>query len=255
MHLVEMSSWRAAVLCGRGRAGARPSMLVFAVALTCASAQAQGLKYLYTQPDPSSSGGIKGKIVSPAKPIKYVFALPPNQPKFIYIGTVTGTDSREFVFEHLPPEKYDLIVMFEDCFYEGLVLSRAPNTLTKKDMTMIDDILSKSEPFFNIKNIHRIEGTTGKGTGSCRGIASFLRKGETGDFTGALYDGVRFSLKLVLLEDVGPAWQVKKTREITVFFLDDLDKVLKHHYSEKLLQIRVTDSIKDVGEINLTKKD
>lgn len=208
-------------------------------------------KYLYTEPDAAAGGGIKGEIVMPKKPIAAVFALPPDEPRFVYKGKITGPKNRGFLFEGLPVRQYDLIVVFDDEFYEGLRLNRGENTLSQRDIKLVENILNKSEPFFNEKVIHRLEGKTGyKQEARC--ICTFLRaKGAALASIG--YSGHRRSFKLALLMDVGPGWQVVRTREIYTIFAKPEKGIVRHAYREYLGGIRVIDNIKDIGKISLSK--
>lgn len=204
--------------------------------------QLTGGAYLYTKPDPSAGGGIKGKIAGSPQPIESVFAVCADQPRFVYNGTIGGDGRNEFFFRGLPAAKYDLIVIFKDSYCEGLTLSRVESTLTKKDLDSIEAIISASEPFFQKKIIHRVSGTTGA-EGKARAICAMMRL--SGQNSG------RYALKLAMLEDVGPGWQVERMREIGATFLDVSNFGLRHVHCEKLGGIRVTEDVKDAGTIIL----
>ncbi|MCX6998256.1 MAG: hypothetical protein NTV49_14525, partial [Kiritimatiellaeota bacterium] len=77
---------------------------------------------LYTVTNPADTGGIKGHMSSPYKPIQQILAMPPNEPRFVYEGKVLGAARQDFLFESLPMALYDLLVVYEDDFYEGLEL-------------------------------------------------------------------------------------------------------------------------------------
>ena len=211
-------------------------------------------KYLYTKPDPSAEGGIRGQITGRQEPLVAVFALPADEPRFVYKGTVTGSEKKEFKFNGLPIGKYDLLLVFDDSFYEGLTLSRCEDSLLAKDRALIEKIISRSEPYFNKKVINRMLGKTGTMTGKARCICTFFRsKPSTGFSDGKTYTGRRQSLKLVLLEDVGPGWQVTKTREIYSNMVKPDSGIIKHVYRKHLGNIRVIDKVKDMGRIDLSK--
>lgn len=131
--------------------------------------------HLYTQPDPSAGGGIQGRVAAPARPLVAAYALPPDEPRFVYRGAVGATGT--FSFPGLPPSRYDLILVFEDAFYEGLVLSRKGSPMPSGDREAIEDIIGKSEPYYTKKFVHRIEGRGGTG-GVARCICTFLRDGS-----------------------------------------------------------------------------
>ena len=241
------------------RNGIMTVLLGFVLAYSVtASGQVGQSKYLYTKPDASAGGGIKGTITRPQMPITAVFALPPDEPRFVYKGTVTGGEGRDFVFAGLQAARYDLLLVFDNAFYEGLTLNRGDDTLTSEDQQLIRKIIMKSEPFFNRKEVHRMLGKTGKMTGKARCMCTFVRtKSAMGFYDGKWYPDHRRSFKLVLVEDVGPAWQVVKTREIYVTQIKPASgkDVIRHVYKPYLGRIRVTDKMKDLGKIDLSKTD
>ena len=207
--------------------------------------------HLYTEPDPSSGGGIKGRVLSPAKALVAAYALPPDEPRFVYKGAVGAKGA--FSFSGLPPSMYDLILVFEDSFYEGLTLSRQGGTVPSGDREAIESIVLKSEPYYTRKLVHRVEGRGGT-SGVARCICTFLRdKGSIGFMDGKIYPDFRRSLKLVLLEQVGPGWQVVRTREIHTTMVRPGTGPLEHFTAPGIRSIRVTDDVKDLGTIDLTQ--
>lgn len=203
---------------------------------------------LYTTPDPSCPGGITGHVAMPARPLLQVLAIPPDAPRLVYKGQITGHDRRGFRFKGLPMRRYDLVMIFERDFYEGLQLHRGDSTLTAADKADIESIIRDSEPYFTRKIIHRLEGESGRGN-LARCICTFLRdkpsKGE------ARY---RRTFKLVMLKDVGPGWQLVRARDLYPLFVDPGLAAPGHHYSEALSRIRVTDYVKDLENMNLAVK-
>lgn len=223
-----------------------------------ASGQSPPARYkLYTQPDPASSGGITGHVTHPATAIEQVLAIPFDAPEQVFEGKIEGDDKRSFRFTGLPMRKYDLVIVFENAFHEGLQLERGENTLTDEDRKKIAAIVQKSEPFFTNKTIHRVEGTTGRGN-QARCICTFLRaKGSELLFES--YQGkynredFRRTMKLVILKDVGPGWQVVRTRDLYPVWISPKSPELKHHFTESLSRVRVADTIKNLGDLDLTK--
>ena len=210
---------------------------------------------LYTQPDPANPGGITGTISKPSQKIESILAIPADAPEMVYEGTVEGSD--KFRFTGLPMRNYDLIVIYEKDFYEGLQLNRGPSTLTDEDIKKIETIVQKSEPFFTHKFVHRVEGETGQGNFS-RCICTFLRakgsellwEAHEGKFN---REDFRRTYKLLILKDVGPGWQVVRARDLYPVWTEPKFVEPRHHYSKELSRIRVADSVKDLGEIDLTK--
>jgi len=214
-------------------------------------------KYLYTKPDPSSGGGIKGEIIKPTTTLVGVFAIPPDNPHYCYRGElgVSASSNQTFSFTGLPAAKYDLFILYKYEIYEGLSLSRYKNTLTAKDLKLIDYIVQKSEPYFGDgKTIHRICGTTGKKTGKAKAIVSMLNKKPSSlPFGGFVSHQPRRALKIFFLEDVGPGWQVAETREIIARFVTPGKEIPTSNYRTYLGKIRITDTVKDLGQLDLSK--
>src|SRR4051794_9199043 len=85
---------------------------------------------LYTAPDAASAGGLTGRIAKPALPIEQILATPSADPEKVYQGEIAGAKRDTFQFKGLPVGKYDLFVIFENDFFEGLQLEREKSTLT-----------------------------------------------------------------------------------------------------------------------------
>ena len=211
--------------------------------------------YLYTKPDPASTGGIAGQITNPSQPIELILATPAAEPEKVYRGDLDPSKPGAFSFKGLPPGRYDLIVIYKGAFYEGLTLSRDPTTLNELDLEKINTTLQKSEPYFPDKTMHRIEGQTGRGS-QARMIATYSR--ATGShLTFTTYKGEyerddhKRTFKLVMLQDVGPGWQITKTRNYFPVWAPPGTPLPKHHFSPALSKIRVATETKDIGSIRI----
>lgn len=208
---------------------------------------------LYTKSDPAASGGIHAKLVAFTTPVQQAFAIDNGNPKLVYQGTVSE-DGKEIRFAGLPVAIYDLLLVAPDCFYEGCRLARDPSTLTDHDLQFITFIINKSVPFFDTKKVHRCEGMSGR-DGKARCIFQEVRTRPVTlqDATVRTDIQVR-SIKLGFLEDVGDVgWQLVQTREIvrTEVGPGDMKNFLPHCYLPGLGGIRVVDTNKDLGELNL----
>lgn len=237
---------------------------------------------LYTRPDPSALGGLKGIIVDAPSEVLGVLALPQRFPNVSSLEEIEGGTSAKnvrninkdmtnqvylaglgsdntFTFYGLPPGKYDLFVLCENCFYEGLLLSRDPNTLTEPDVKTIKAKITESNPFFNVKYQHRIEGQTGS-FGKARVVEQEVRTLPVTLQSAEVLKHIQIrSIKLCLMESVGNSrlgnhWELKKTREITRQEVGppDTKGLLPGYFCRKLQGIRVSTSLKDLGEIALT---
>jgi len=205
---------------------------------------------LYSDPDPASAGGISATVQYPELPIEKVVAVPADAPELAYAGKVFGEDRRSFRFEGLPMRRYDLLIVYEDRFYEGFALHRGDDTLTTEDRAGIERMIQASEPFFTHKIVHRLEGETGRG-GAARCICTFLRAKGSLEKLEIERSEHRRTFKLVRLKQVGPGWQVVRARDLYPIYVEPERNHIDHHYSRAISRIRVTDKIKDLGRINL----
>lgn len=233
----------------------KSGLMVLCLLMSLASAlSAREANYrLYTAPDASSGGGIRGTIVNPKMPIELIVAVPPDEPRLVYKGSVSGSNGRSFSFDGLPMRKYDLVVIYDNHFYEGLSLHREDDTLTPQDRVQINATVQKAEPYFTKRVVHRLEGSTGR-TSLSRCICTFVRdkRSDNSPKGDAFY---RRSTKIIVLKQVGPGWQVVRTRDLYPAWTRKDNMFPAHHHSRALSRIRVTSRVKDVGELDLSSPE
>lgn len=235
-------------------------LILVGAALSAGAAEAPedpliGRSRLYTPPDLSSTGGIEGRIGRPDNPIEQILAIPPDAPEKVYQGRIGRADQQRFRFEGLPMRTYDLVVIYKDAFFEGLQLQRGESTLTEEDTAKIHAGIQKSEPYFPHKIIHRLEGEAGRGN-IARGICTYyldrksalLFNTHQGGFS---RDDPRRTFKLVILKDVGPGWQIVRSRDLYPKWVTPGTMTPTHAFRKQLSRIRVADSVKDLGDIDL----
>lgn len=207
---------------------------------------------LYTPPDPSAQGGIRGSILIPNKPVVAIFAMPQDDYRKVYKGEIVGGKS-SFAFTGLPVGKYDLIVIFPDSFYDGILLNRESNTLTSRDGEAINKSIMKSTPFFDTKKLHRCEGVTGH-AGKARAVLQEVCTHPVTLQDASERSDIQIrSIKVALLEDVNLGWSVTETREIIRQEVggNETKGVLPNYHVARLGNIRVIDSVKDLGALSL----
>jgi len=209
---------------------------------------------LYTKPNPALDNGFKGGVTKPRKPIKQIFASATADYKRLYKGKVIGQDKQHFVFEGLPIGKYDLVILYDNTFYEGLTLNREqPNTLNKSSKASIKKIINESTPFFNKKRIHRIKGKKSQYRARC--VFQEVRTRPITLQSAATRRDIQVrSIKVGLLKDTGVGWALMETREIVrqeVVKATDHTGLLKHVYNPALGSIRTIGKMKNLGTIDL----
>lgn len=208
---------------------------------------------LYTPSDAGAGGGIQFRVNRTTKNLIAAFAVPQFAPKSVYKGSVAGGD--RVSFSGLPTAKYDLLLVFEDSYYEGFKLTRDGDLLTAADRKSITDAINKATPFFNLKEIYRMEGTTGRDGQAMAVIQEMRTKPVTLQDASVRTDIQIRSLKVIMLDQVGPGWSFTQSREIIRQEVAGNERKgpLPHHYAPPLGGIRVTDSVKDLGLVDLTK--
>lgn len=237
---------------------------------------------LYTKPDPDSPGGIKGTVAGAPSEVLGVLAMPQKFPTVSALENIDGgnsdknarninkdmilpvylaslSDDNAFSFYGLPPGKYDLFVLCENCFYEGLLLSREAYSLNEADVRSIKTKITESNPFFNVKTQHRIEGQSGT-YGKARVVEQEVRTLPVTLQSAEVLKHIQIrSIKLCLMESVGNTnlgthWEMKKTREITRQEVGppDTKGVIPEYFCKALQGIRVSTRTKDIGTVTLT---
>jgi len=206
---------------------------------------------LYTSPEPTAPGGLH--LVS-SLPLEFALAIPQSNQEHVYKAAI-GPDHKDISFSGLPVSKYDLVLVTKTHFYEGISLNRDDNSLSPDDLAAIDQILSRSVPFFDVKRTELVKGTPGD-SGQATAIVQWMRihgrllNQNADEMTG---HQIR-TLRLAFLADVGPGWQVTATREIlrTDVFPDMPRGFLSVTCVDALNGIRITDSVKDIGPVDLS---
>jgi len=232
------------------RAPSASALLALLLAASPATGQMAELRSMYTKPDRSASGGIRGTVTNTPGPLLGAYALPPAHPERAYRARIPPDAKTSFQFEGLPAATYDLVLVFEGAFFEGLSLSAGKNTLTDEDRTRIRRALHQAEPLFNHEVLFRAEGRTGTMQGDARCVAMMVRTKDEPDFVSVPgYPDYWHSLKLVLLQDIGLRWQVVMAREIhgARAAKPGEEDSIRHVHAERLSGIEVTDTVVDLG--------
>lgn len=234
---------------------ARPLPVLAALLLAAAAASAgpftdtEQSSRLYTKPDPSAPGGLRFRLEAAGSP-SGVFALLQTDANRCYRAAPDGDG---WLLKGLPVGKYDLVVVFDDRFYEGLRLARETNTLTAADRASIQSIITNSVPFFDTKKIHRAEGTGGRG-GKAAIVFQEVRTRPVLLQTFEERRDIQIrSLKAGFLEEVNIGWQLVNTREIMrIEAGGSMPKgLIPHRHVPALGGFRVTDAVRDAGAIRL----
>ena len=218
---------------------------------------------LYTQADPEAGGGIRGTIEEGE--VLGVFAIPQDRWQNVYLAQLMGDGG--FYFRGLPTGKYDLAILYENRFVEGITLLRGDSSLTQEDKASIKKKVDESNHFFNEKHIERCEGVTGR-AGQARTLLQELRSRPVTLQSAEVRSDIQIrSIKIVLSECVyfptpdkakgkktaedKPGWNIQNTREIVRQELGPGDTMGMIHvmHDDALHGIRVLDTVKDLGKL------
>ncbi len=226
-----------------------------AVAGVAAAGPVTGTKQstrLYTAPDPSARGGISLRLPASAPALVAAVAVPALSREQAYLGRL-APDGRSVEFTGLPTDRYDLLLVFDDWFAEGFLLSRDPNTLGENDRRAIRETVERSVPFFDTKVIHRCEGLGGRDGRAAAVLQEVRTRPITLQDASVRTDIQVRSLKLAFFEEVGPGWHLVRTRELLRQEVGpgQTKGVLRHVFAPSLQGVRVMDTTRDLGEIEL----
>jgi len=240
---------------------------------------------LYTPPDPAMSGGILGVLTDMPSELLGVIAVPQrfsdittrdevaggtaaknarNTTKEIQISAYLATlgNNGAFSFRGLAPGKYDLLAVCDNAMYDGILLAREVGVLPEPDLKSIKDIVTKSNPYFNVKNIQRIEGVPGN-YGKARSLGQDMRTLPiTLQDASVRTDIQTRTMKIYQFEQIGtaktgPMWAIKRTRELVRQEVGppDTKGPIPNYFCQALQGIRVTDKVKDIGTVALKQDD
>jgi len=230
---------------------------------------------LYTKT--AAPGGISGRIIDPPSQILAIFAISRDKQKTIqttrllqggtrsdakyrlavYIATLN--DDNSFMISGMAEGIYDLLVLLEHNYYDGLLLNRKGSALTSTDIKTITAKINDSNPYFNEKHIARMAGETGHAA-KARVLVQEVRTLPVTLQDGSVHPELQTrSIKLFLMEDVSvtgaSAWAAVETREIVRQEVGPPDTKggIPEFYCKALSGIFVIDTPENLKPIRLTK--
>lgn len=206
-------------------------------------------RYLYTQPRATDSGGLRVRLAE-ASP-SAVLAAAFGRRKHNLFRAKLEKQGKELVFEHLPTDVYDLIVVADGVFFEGIRLVRQPDAdALAVDRTAIDEEIRKIEGFFDRKLVHRLE-IEGEAAAT---VLQQWREKKAVQQSGAVVQGSIHSVDLIWFAKPKKGWQLLKRRQL---YRDELALrgPLAHYHKPPLGNIRVIGSVKELGPLELTRHE
>ncbi len=194
-------------------------------------------KYLYAKTDPKDTGGITVKLEAGKHKISHVIAFGRKSRK-PFLGHFSP-DGRSADFKNLPIDKYDLVVVTEDTFYEGLQLVRKNDpTTVKAEAEAITKEVKGVEAFFDGKKVERIEIENLK---ACSLVQQWRIKVALAE-SGAKLKGTIHSIDLIWFEKPLKGWQLVKRRQL---YREELPhkQAFQHKYMKTLSNFRVAKKV------------
>jgi len=169
----------------------------------------------------------------------------------VYLAELTDA-GKAFHFAHLPIGKYDLVLVTKSGeVYEGLALGDSADSITGTSLKNLQTRITVADSFFNRSVVHRL----GLEDGRILAFVERLRDKTTLKQSGETLEANLRRLEVVELEQAGDDWQMSTTRHIyrEEEPRKDSPPFLKHIYFSGLGNIRVVDSVKDLGPLSLPK--
>jgi hypothetical protein len=211
--------------------------------LTCVLVHAD----IYTQPDHSQQGGIKGSF---PEQLTHAIAVDHERSK-VFLGKLSN-GGKSFLIEHLPVGKYDLVLV--DAYqkvYEGLNLGDGAAISDKISSDHLVQRIAAADGFFNRYIIHRIGISTD-------GEFAFVFVERIRDTKSLHYNGTAMGdvrrLEVATLQKAADDWQQTDTRHVYREEEKRLEGVpfLKDFYLPELGNLRVINSVKELPAISIS---
>lgn len=203
---------------------------------------------IYTLADPAAAGGIEGRTLHAE--LTHAIAIDHERLK-VFRGDIEGGD-KKFRFHGLPVGKYDLVLVTKDgAVYEGLDLGESPDKLPPASKKNIDVRVGKQEAFFNRYILHRA-GIVGD---RCYAFVERMRDNPTVKQSGEKLNANVRRLEVITLDQASDDWQQIDSRHIyrEPEKMTQHPPFLRHAFVAELGSIRVVDSVKQLGILNLPK--
>jgi hypothetical protein len=225
-----------------------PWTLVISHFLLFATAALADPGRIYTPPDAAASGGIEGNAG-----IELTHALAIDHERIhVYRGELSDA-GKAFRFSHLPVGKYDLVLVSKDrAVYEGLALGGiAPASLLPVSAKKLETRIAVADSFFNRHTVHR-EGFEGD---RVLVFVERIRDKLILKQSGEKLDSNLRRFEIIELEQAGDDWQMVSTRHLyrEEEPVEAAPPFFKHFQVSELGNIRVVDTVKQLGALPLPK--
>ena len=220
-------------------------ILLLSILLAAVTYADEPVQRIYTAPDPAAQGGIQGSV---NVVLTHVLAVEHDRTR-VYQGALTK-GNQAFSFSGLPVGKYDLVLVTkEGSVYEGLALGEEKRDLPDRSFENLKKRVDAQDAFYNRAVIHRI----GYDGDIALVFVERIRDKEILKQSAEKLNATLRRLEIMEIAQAGDDWQVTTTRHL---YRDEQPpggiNNLKHGFVRELGNLRVIDSIKDLGSLKLS---
>lgn len=198
---------------------------------------------IYSKTSEAATGGIEGKT---DVALTHAIAVDHERER-VFLADLSDA-GKSFRFSRLPVGKFDLVLVTgEGAVFEGLTLGHEMGTVPSNLVTRV----AVADSFFNRYTIHRC----GVVEDRAFVFVERLRDNPTLKHSGEKLDAYVRRLEIIELQEAEDDWQMVRSRHI---YRDAESKrsrppVFRHVAVPALGNIRVVDSVKQLGMLNLPK--
>jgi len=200
---------------------------------------------IYTAPDPAATGGIEGTA---PMPLAHALAVEHGR---LHVYRADLTDGgKTFQFHHLPVGKFDLVLIAADnTVFEGLALGGPPANPDPVSEQHLRARVGAADSFFNRFAILR----TGVNGDQALAFVERIRDRLTLQQSGEKLDANFRRLEIIELAKAGDDWQMSATRHIyrEEEPARENPPFMKHFFVSAIGNLRVVDTVKQLGELTL----
>ena len=219
--------------------------LLLLVLLASGAFAAETIQRIYSAPDPAAHGGISGTVN-----VTLTHALAVEHDRVhVYRGALTD-GNKGFRFDGLPTGKYDLVLVTTDgSVYEGLALGEEKRELPNGSMEHLKARVTTQDAFFNRTLIPRV-GFDGE---NALAFVERIRDQHILKQDATTLNATLRRLEIIELAQAGDDWQVTTNRHL---YREEQPpngiNYLKHGFAKELGNLRVVETVKDLGSIKLS---
>jgi len=200
---------------------------------------------IYTALDPAATGGIEGTV-----PLPLTHALAVEHDRLHVYRAELSDGGKTFQFHHLPVGKFDLVLIAAgNTVFEGLALGDPETNPDPVSVQNLRNRIGAADSFFNRFAIQR----TGANGDQALAFVERIRDRLTLQQSGEKLNANLRRFEIIELAKAGDDWQMSTTRHIyrEEESVRENPPFMKHFFVSAIGNLRVVDSVKQLGELPL----